>query len=166
MKPIERVRARAQAADGFQNLVLRIGEGSTTMGGAQYRQSGLSWDTQRLDALYRESWLVGVVVDAVAEDMTKGGIDLSGIDPEDSAKLQRQLTRRGVWTDLTSAIKWGRLYGGAVAVINIDGQDMASPLNLDTVTRGSFNRLQVFDRWSITPDPSATISTGADMGRP
>lgn len=167
MKPSQRIRERtARTTDGFQNLLLRIGEGSTVMAGARYGTTGLSWDPKRLEALYRESWIVGKVVDAIAEDMTRAGVDFTGIDPEDAAKLQRQMTRKGFWRDITATIKWARLYGGAVAVINVSGQALDTELRMETVKKEQLNRLRVFDRWSINPDPDARVLEGRDLGDP
>lgn len=167
-RSIGRVRARAsmQSMDGFQNLLLRLGEGSTVMAGARYNQSGFSWDNKRLEALYRTSWIVGQVVDVIAEDMTRAGVDITGMDSEDSAKLQRQMTRKQHWVKLTETIKWARLYGGAIAVINIEGQDFASPLRTDTIAKGKFSGLMVFDRWSANPSVTDLVKEGNNLGDP
>jgi hypothetical protein len=47
-------------------------------------------------------------------------------------------------------MKWGRLYGGAIGLILIDGQDdiLEEPLDYDTIMPDSFKGLFVVDRWS------------------
>jgi phage-related protein (TIGR01555 family) len=44
---------------------------------------------------------------------------------------------------------WGRLYGGAVGLILIKGQeDLSKPLDMDTIMPGSFLGIRILDRWS------------------
>lgn len=155
-----------KVSDGFQNLLLKIGAGSTVQAGATYQFSSLTRNYPQLDAMYRGSWIVGRAVDAIAEDMTRAGITLSGIDPEDAVKMQRSLTRMGLWQALTTTIKWGRLYGGGAAIIVIEGQDLASPLDIKTIKKGQFKGLRVFDRWNINPSSVYKIVNGIDAGLP
>lgn len=117
-------------ADSFQNFAARLGLGA----GSQHDQSTygfdfLSRDHLKLEAMYRSSWIVGQVVDVVAEDMTREGINIRGLDdPEDANKIQQKLDDLEIWNELTNTIKWGRLYGGAIAVMLIDGQDVSTHL--------------------------------------
>jgi len=76
------------------------------------------------------------------------------------------MTRLGIWHSLLEAIKWGRLYGGAVAMIVIDGQDPSTPLNVSTVGRGQFRGLRVFDRWQLQPSLQNIVVDGMDFGLP
>jgi len=151
--------------DGFQNLLLKLGEGSTVQSGG-YTNTRISRNYPQLDAMYRSSWIVGQAVDAVAEDMTRAGISLMGIKPENAAKMQRQMTRMGLWQGITQNIKWGRLYGGSIAVMMIDGQDLRSPLRMETIGKGQFTGLKVFDRWSAAPNLTYKIMDGMQMGLP
>ena len=57
--------------------------------------------------------------------------------------------------------------GGSAALILIDGQDLAEPLRLETITPGSFRGLLVYDRWQLWPDwTSAITQLGPDYGLP
>lgn len=157
--------AAAKTTDGFQNLVLRLGEGSTVMQG-NYVRSGLTRNYVALDAMYRGSWIVGQAVDAVAEDMTRAGISLMGLEPEKAAQMQRKLTRMGLWQGITQNIKWGRLYGGSIGVIMIDGQNLQTPLRPETVGKDQFSGIKIFDRWSASPNLTYKIMEGMQMGLP
>ena len=85
--------------------------------------------------------------------MTRAGISIKGdSQPEQIEQMQVAMTRLGVWASLLEAIKWGRLYGGAIAVINVDGQDLSTPLHVETVGKGQFRGLRVYDRWQLQPD--------------
>lgn len=156
-------------ADGFQNFAARLGLGA----GSQQDQSTygfdfLSRDRLKLEAMYRSSWIVGQVVDVVAEDMTREGINIRGLDdPEDANKIQQKLDDLEIWNELTNAIKWGRLYGGAIAVMLIDGQDVSTPLDIGTVGKDQFKGLMVLDRWLVLPTLQDLVTEyGPDFGKP
>lgn len=140
--------------DGFINMITRVGLGAkNAQSAATYVKNDLSKNRERLDAIYRTSWVAGAIVDCIAEDMTRAGVDFVGdLSATTEAALQKYLTRKGIWQALDAAIKWARLYGGAVAVIDIDGQDLSTTLNLDSITTGGFRGLRIFDRWEIEPD--------------
>lgn len=42
-----------------------------------------------------------------------------------------------IWDGLNDTLKWSRLYGGAVLVVLIEGQDMSSPLIIDRIKKAS-----------------------------
>ncbi|MCU4406492.1 DUF1073 domain-containing protein [Acinetobacter junii] len=140
-------------ADSFQNFAARVGLGA----GSQHDQSGygfnyLSRNRTKLEAMYRSSWVVGQVVDVVADDMTREGINMRGLEtPEDAEEINQELDRLQVWDKLNETIKWSRLYGGAIAVMLIDGQNVSTPLNTNTVGKDQFKGLLVLDRWMVVP---------------
>jgi phage-related protein (TIGR01555 family) len=174
MKPQRTIRKSggtgAGTIDGLTNVVARLGAGVPGVGGnnalsqSTYRQSGLSLNPRLLEQMYASSWIVGKVVDCVAEDMTRAGIIIHGTDQVD--ELQAVLTNTGVWNGLTEGIQWGRLYGGGLAVMMIEGQDLATPLRLDSVTKGSFKGLTVLDRWRVTTEGTTTLANGGAAGLP
>lgn len=153
--------------DGFANLTARMGMGAANVfSQGTYLFDNLTSNRLKLEAMYRTSWIVGQAVDAVAEDMTRSGVTIKAdMEPESIEKMQSQLTRLGVWTALLDTIKWARLYGGAIAMIVIDGQDPATPLRIDTVAAGQFRGLRVFDRWQVNPS-SSFVKDGRDFGLP
>lgn len=158
----------ATARDGFANFTARMGMGAqNVMSDGTYIFDLLTRNRIKLEAMYRGSWIVGAAVDSVAEDMTRAGINIhSTDDPEQIKQMQSMLTRLGVWGSLLELIKWGRLYGGAIAVINVDGQDLSTPLNVETVGKGQFKGLRVYDRWQLQPDMVNMIEDGKDAGLP
>ena len=159
---------RPYVADGYANFVSRQGlRADNTLSHSTYLPTLISWDRIKLENAYRSSWLVGTAVDAIATDMTRSGISINSSDkPEDVTKILSRLTRLGVWSSLLKLIKWARLYGGAIGVIMIDGQDLGSPLNLDTVAKNSFSGLSVYDRWQVNPDLVRLVRSGPNMGMP
>lgn len=154
--------------DGYANFGARLGWGADNQqSGSSYALSYQGRNRVWLEAAYRGSWIVGAAVNAPAEDMTRAGIDMSGIEPEAVERIERQFESMALWEKLCEAIKWGRLYGGALAVMLIEGQDMATPLRLDAVGRGQFKGLLVLDRWMISPSLADPVREfGPEMGRP
>lgn len=156
-------------ADSFQNFAARVGLGA----GSQHDQSTygfnfLSRNRTLLESMYRSSWVVGQAVDVVAGDMTREGINMQGLSgPEETEQLNQVLDDLQVWDKLNETIKWSRLYGGAVAVMMIDGQNISTPLNTKTIAKGQFRGLLVLDRWMVLPDLQDLVTEyGPDYGMP
>lgn len=158
----------ATTNDGFANFNARMGMGAQNLlTEGTYIFDMLTRNRVKLEAMYRGSWIVGAAVDSVAEDMTREGINIHGtLDPEHIQEMQSKLTRLGIWGSLLDAIKWGRLYGGALAVLIIDGQDLSTPLRFDTVGQDQFKGLKVYDRWQLQADLQNVIEEGVNAGLP
>lgn len=174
-----RARGRAAAArpqmdrataDSFQNMQARLGVGTGNMSDSNtYALSNLLTRQPRtLEAMYRGSWVVGAVVDAVAEDMTREGVDFGSTIKPDAIELMRAAEDDlQIWQSLQETIQWGRLYGGAIGVIAIDGQDMATPLRVETIDRDQFLGVVPLGRWELLPIITDVVSTdGKIVGRP
>jgi uncharacterized protein len=159
---------RQTTSDGFANMTARMGMGAENLlSQGTYIFDLLSRNRVKLEAMYRGSWIVGAAVDNVAEDMTRAGITIKGENtPDQIQQMQSNLTRLGVWKSMLETIKWGRLYGGAIAVIDIDGQDLSTPLDVTTVARGQFKGLRVYDRWQVQPELHNMVQSGRDAGLP
>lgn len=157
-------------ADSFQNMQARLGAGSGNLSdGNSYTLSNLITRQPRtLEFMYRGSWIVGAVVDSVAEDMTRQGVDFgSAIKPGQIDKLHAVEDDLGIWQGLQETIKWGRLYGGAIGVIMIDGQDMATPLRLETIDKDQFLGIKALGRWELMPTVSdMVLNNGPLVGSP
>jgi uncharacterized protein len=53
-------------------------------------------------------------------------------------------------TAFAEAQMWGDLYGGALIVMGLDGDDLAEPLDIENVQQGQLTSLTVIDRWQVT----------------
>lgn len=159
-----------RTGDSFANLTSRLGYGAgSQQDNARYQLDYISRNPYNLEAAYRSNWLCGMVVDTVAQDMTRAGIDFQSdeIAPEEAAKLHAAFERMRIWSALGDGIKWGRLYGGCVVVMLIDGQRLNTPLNPDTVREGQFKGLVALDRWQVTPTLHELVTEfGPDLGKP
>jgi uncharacterized protein len=154
--------------DGFTSFTNGLGLGAdNVLTTAQYlTTSNLTSDRTQLDSMYRESWIIGAAIDAIADDMVRSGISIeSSNTTTEIAQMQRKMTSLGLWRAINTGLKWGRLYGGAAALIMIEGQDVSTPLDVNTIMEGQFKGLRVFDRWSLMPSMSF-IHDGGNDGLP
>lgn len=158
--------------DAFSNPLARLGYGTPNlMEYTEYSKTNFTAEYNTLTALYRENWIVKRIVDVVAEDMTKNWYSIkSQISPESKKKIARLESRTAVRAKVLEGLKWGRLYGGAAAVIVIKGQEdmLDQPLNYDLIMPGSFKGLIVVDRWSgISPSAELVENiSDPDFGLP
>ncbi|TJZ75590.1 DUF1073 domain-containing protein [Chitiniphilus eburneus] len=155
--------------DSFQNFAARVGLGTANQNaGSHYGFDFVSRNRIQMEAVYRSSWIAGQAVDVVAQDMTRAGIEMqSDLPPGDIEKIEKALNRLRIWDALCDNVKWSRLYGGSVAVLMIDGQNVSTPLRLDTIGKGQFKGLLVLDRWLVQPSLENLITEfGPDMGKP
>lgn len=156
--------------DGFMNVTAKLGISQDNMSSTGHYglANFISRNRQELDAAYRGSWLVGRVVDAIAEDMTKDGVTFfSEMLPDEMQKIQSCISDNGVWQSISDAIKWSRLYGGALAVILTDGANYEKPLNINQIGKRTFRGLLVLDRWMVMPSMGDLITeVSKDIGMP
>jgi phage-related protein (TIGR01555 family) len=163
-------------ADGYQNLEARTGQMAGSLAdGAQYILGNpITRQPRQLEYMYRSSWIVGAAVDSVADDMSRAGVDFgAALKPaliENMVGTQNDLR---IWDSIGDTVRWGRLYGGSIAVILIDGQDLKTPLRNETVTKGAFRGLLPLGRWELLPSVygvqdaiNAVQDLGPDLGKP
>jgi phage-related protein (TIGR01555 family) len=157
------------AGDSFQNFEARVGVGTKNQtSGSGYGFDFISRNRIQLEAMYRSSWVVGAVTDVVADDMTRAGIEIeSDLAPDKMDKIHAAFERMAIWDRINDTIKWSRLYGGALAVMMIDGQRPETPLNLNGIGPDQFKGLFVLDRWLVQPSLNDLVTDyGPDMGQP
>ena len=169
MKPFRRkmsprpVATDAVATDAFRNSAARMGYATPSLAeGTEYELVRWSQDYWLLITLYRNHWLARRIVELPAQDMCKAWPRLKTefADAKMLANLGRTLSRTYTQQKVQQAIKWARLFGGAAALMVIDGHEdiLDEPLDLDDITPGSYKGLIVFDRWSgITPSINISI---------
>jgi phage-related protein (TIGR01555 family) len=174
--PSAKQRVRVQAGsnksfvgDTYQNFSASLGYGASNLAsGSAYAPNPITRNHTMLENMYRNSWLPKVIVDAVAEDMTRERVNVeSDMPPDRIDKLEEYMEELLLWQRLNDVIKWSRLYGGCLAYILIEGQKPETPLRIDTVGKGQFKGLMVLDRWMVWPhldDPVRDL--GKDYGMP
>lgn len=137
--------------DSFVNFAQKMGIGADNpMTSSSYGFNPISRNRTMLEWIHRGSWIGGVAVDVVAEDMTRMGVTMKGtLKPEAIEKLEEATIQLGIWQAIKETIQWSRLYGGALAFLMIDGQKPETPLRLETIGKGQFKGLLVLDRWMV-----------------
>lgn len=161
--------ADAIVRDSFQNLEARLGFGTanqSTAGGFGF--DFISRNKTLLEAAYQSNWMAGVAVDIVAEDMTREGVEIqTSLDPDEVEQIQQAMQDQGCWDQLCDNVKWSRLYGGSIAVLLIDGQNLSTPLRVDTIKKDQFKGLQIYDRHMVQPTLNDIVSQlGEGFGQP
>ena len=155
--------------DSFVNFAQKMGIGAdnpTT--GSSYGFNPITRNRTLLEWIHRGSWLGGVAVDVVSEDMTRMGVVLKGtLKPDQIEQIEEASVQMGIWTALKETIQWSRLYGGALAFLMIDGQKPETPLRLDTIGKGQFKGLMPLDRWMVEPSLNdVVVEYGPHIGMP
>lgn len=154
--------------DGFDNFLTKVGlNNKNTISSGIYVFNEITKNRLQLEAAYRGSWVVGVGVDAVAEDMTRAGLDINTSEGDaDIPEIQNEISELQIWNSLGLGIQWGRLYGGAIGVYQIEGQKLDTPLDISTIAQGQFKGISVYDRWQLNPSMDNLISVGPNQGLP
>lgn len=159
----------AATADSFVNFAQKMGMGSeNALSSGTYGYNPITRNRILLEWIHRGSWLGGVAVDLVADDMTRAGIEFkSEMAPDATGRMDRVAQTMGIWERTNETIKWGRLYGGSLGVLLVDGQDPSTPLRLETVGRGQFKGLLSLDRWMVEPSLEDLVTDyGPHLGLP
>ena len=155
--------------DSFVNLSQKLGIGAdNALTGSSYGYNPITRNRQQLEWIHRGSWLGGVAVDLVADDMTRAGVDFhTEIAPDQQEVMEHEAVHLDIWGKTNECIKWSRLYGGCIGVMLIDGQDPTTPLRLETVGPDQFKGLIVLDRWMVEPSLEDLVTDyGAHLGLP
>jgi hypothetical protein len=167
--PVHSTSIGAATHDSFVNFAHKLGVGAdNALTSSTYGYNPITRNRQLLEFMYRGSWIAGVAVDVVANDMTRSGVNfLTEIDPTDADKIEESASTNGSWDKFNECLKWGRLYGGAIAVMLVDGQDMKTPLRVETVGKGQYKGMLVLDRWMVEPSLADLVTDfGPNLGKP
>jgi uncharacterized protein len=100
---------------------------------------------------FLNSFIIGRFIELPAQHMTREWrtIQIEGDENVDVEVIEELEAALAVKTVFTEANMWGDLYGGALIVMGLDGDDLASPLEVDQVQQGQLSSLTVIDRWQV-----------------
>lgn len=115
--------------DGFKNFVTKLGVvGADKTTATQVAQAGLLTFPE-LNALYLGDGLGKRIVDLAANDATRAGFDFDG-DP--GGVLVKKMRELRVSEEFNQALKWKRLFGGAITVcLWDDGMPLWTPFRFN-----------------------------------
>jgi len=144
--------------DAFSNPAARTGAGTlAVMNGTDYPLTRLSENYALLTSLYRSNWIVQNIVQLVPQDIMRKWFTLkTAADNEYIDQFERVVRKTHLRAKMTDGMCWGRLYGGAIGLILIRGQDdLSQPLDIETILPGTFQGVHILDRWSgVFPEGS------------
>ena len=136
--------------DGLFNNVTNMGSSLDKSSYTRYEPRGALTRIE-LEAMYREDWITAKAVDLPAKDMLKNWRTHEGLTDDQAVEVKRFEKRLRLPHKLLEALKWSRLYGGAAAIMRIDGTgELNEPLRLESVKKDSLKYLNVLDRWQIS----------------
>jgi hypothetical protein len=101
---------------------------------------------------FLNSFIIGRFIETPAQQMTREWRTMQiegdeGVLTEQISELEAALSVKATFTEATM---WGDLYGGALIVMGLDGDDLAAPLEVESVRQGQLTSLTVIDRWQVT----------------
>jgi len=140
---MNKTRLRA-TSDGLVNVMSGLGTSKSKSANNRWAY-GFNPTAQyhQLEAAYQDNWIAQKIVDCRAEDMTRKWRRIKVDGAEQITALEDEMHMH---SKVFEALKWSRLYGGAV-ILMITDQNLTKPLNLNKLKRGSLKKLVVFDRW-------------------
>ena len=163
---------QVMVTDAFSNPMFRLGFGSQSpLEASEYPLTRLTDNYALLNSMYRSGSVLQSVVDIIPAGMLREWFTVKGnIDPEDIDVMQKALRKIHLRDQLNEGLRWGRLYGGAVGIILLKGQEgrLDKPLNLKSILPGSFACLLILDRWSgVSPSLNLVLDiSDPDFGLP
>lgn len=168
---LQQTAIKLMTKDSFTNTMARLGFTSPNVSeGARYPLTRLSKNYNLMNSLYRNHWIIRRIIDTVAKDMIKNWLEFtSGMTPEETDLVNKTIRQTNLKSRLIDAIKWARLYGGAAALMVIEGdEDLKQPLDLDNIMPGQYKGLIILDRWSGIYPQSETVDdiNSPDFGFP
>lgn len=148
-------RKTRRRSDGYANMLNKYGTPQDNSTAYRFQSEGPVPDTL-LTQHYEENGLFAKIIDAPAEEAIKHGFDLD-IDDPDAAQLLDDALDALEWTEkAATAVKWARLYGGAIIVMLIDdGRGLEEPL--DRAAIKGIDGIQVYERAVVQPDWTAAV---------
>ncbi len=147
----------------YMNLLNRYNTKNDSSTAYEYQSEGPVADME-LTEQYIENGLFATIIDAPAEEAVKHGYDFKLNDPEVEAFISDELDRLDWEETAATAIKWSRLYGGAIIVMLVDdGCGLDEPLDWDSVEE--VEELRVYERAIVEPDQSSLYSYNPEKVR-
>lgn len=140
---------RSPVGDGLENIVAGLGTDRDKRSYAVWADPRIL-TRQELENMYRGSWLAKKIVNVIADDMTREWLHTLFDDEELGTTIEQAEKRFAVKRKINEALKWSRLYGGAVTIIGTRDKDLSKPLDVEKVKKGDLRYLQVVDRWRLS----------------
>lgn len=141
---------RPHREDGYVNLLNKYGTKQDNSEAYKFEREPVIPDMQ-LTGLYEGNGLFSKIIDTPAEEALKHGFDLNLKSDELNTFVEDALDDLEWEERAATAIKWARLYGGALIVMLIDdGRGLEEPVDWEHIR--SIDELRVYERSIVQPD--------------
>lgn len=155
-----RKAVRPLTTDGYVNLLTKYGTEKDNSERYEFERESNMAD-QHITTAYESNGLFSVIIDTPAEEAVKHGFSLGLADPELEGFIESSLDALNWEETAAKAIKWARLYGGAIIVMLIhDGRGLEEEVDWDNIQ--SIDELRVYERPLVQPDYHSLY--GYDIG--
>lgn len=143
---------RKKRNDGWSNLFTGLGTKADKTKSTKATNSVIIPDME-LEAIYSDDGLGARIVDLIPDDMMRQGWHYEFKNKKDEMETLSKtyddiLDSIQLKDKVSEAIKWARLYGGAIIILGaFDGQDLSKPLAVKGIKK--FEKLKVIPRPNI-----------------
>ncbi len=144
--------------DGYQNMLTKYGTKQDSSTAFQFVPETQS-DDYTLSVHYQFNGLFAKIIDLPAGEALSKGFSLNINNADVEQEIMKKWAKLGGEEAFETAVKWSRLYGGAVAVMLIyDGRGLDEPLNYKAI-RG-IDEIRVFEAAVVNPIFTAGYYSG------
>lgn len=157
-------RTKEYRSDGYVNMLNKYGTSRDSSSHYVFQADAMTMDTALTEA-YEGNGLFTKIIDRPAEEAVKRGFDLGIKDQDVLTYLSDKLDDLDWEQNASQALKWTRLYGGALMVMIInDGRNIWEPVDWQNVK--GIEELRVYERPLVNPDYHSIYRTVSnDPGR-
>lgn len=148
---------RPYRADGYVNMMNRYGTSKDASEHYKFIPEETVPD-ELLTMFYEGSGLFAKIIDTPAEEAIKHGFTLGGLSDQKVEDFYVEALEELDWEETAmTAIKWTRLFGGAIAVLLVnDGRGLEEPLDWKNIQ--SIDDIRIYDRSVIQPDYTSMLN--------
>ena len=118
-----------------------------------------------MSILYRGDWISRKIVDIPAFDSTRAWRSWQA-EEKDITLLEEAERGFFLQTKVMDALQKARLFGGAVLIMGIEGQNFNEELDIETVKKDSLKFIHVVNRWMIAAGAPVRDITSPWFGEP
>ena len=150
--------------DGYQNMLNKYGTYRDSTEYYHYVGEDMAMSPELVQQ-YEGNGLFAKIIDAPAEEAVKHGFELNILDEKIKDAIEDKLDALDYEEKFATAIKWARLFGGAIIVMLIDdGRALEDPV--DWIHAKNIDELRVFERAIVQPDYTALYQVYGDGEMP
>lgn len=148
-KPEKKKQKKKKRVDGYKNLMNKYGTKNDMSEQYRFVSDNPVTDIE-LTLNYEENGLFAKIIDIPADDAVSSGFSY-GVGDDMENFINESLDELDFEENASTALKWSRLYGGALMVMIIDdGRELDEPVDWDDIH--GIDELLVFERPFVTPD--------------